>query len=129
MDDAKKMQLLKYELIVVGIAFIFVLYPFMIIWPSGWEWHGGEGNYYLQMILGVYATLGVFLILASRNPMQHLSLIWFTVWSSAAHAGIMAVQAFMDEAERGHLFGDVPALLMVAIMLGVLTPRPVASDP
>jgi hypothetical protein len=76
-----------------------------------------------MMILGVYATLGVFLLIASKNPAAHASLIWFTVWSSVVHAVIMAVQALTDGAERGHLIGDVPALLVVAIVLAVLTPR------
>src|SRR5260370_32785574 len=76
-----------------------------------------------MMILGLYATLGVFLLIASRNPPAHRSLIWFTVWSSVVHAAIMAVQAFGGPAERGHLWGDVPALLVIAIVLAALTPR------
>ena len=76
-----------------------------------------------MMIIGVYATLGVFLLIASRNPEAHRSLIWFTVWSSVVHAGIMAAQSFSDAAERGHLLGDVPALLLAAIILAVLMPR------
>ena len=52
----------------------------------------GHPPEYEQMILGVYATLGVFLLIASRNPLRHRSLIWFTVWSSVVHAGIMTVQ-------------------------------------
>jgi hypothetical protein len=75
------------------------------------------------MILGVYATLGVFLLLASRDPLQHLSLIRFTIWSSLVHAGIMAVQAIQTPGERGHLLGDVPALVIVALVLAGLTPR------
>jgi len=75
------------------------------------------------MILGVYATLGVFLILASRNPLQHRSLIWFTVWSSLVHAGIMTVQAMNSPMEHGHLLGDIPALAIVALALAILTPR------
>lgn len=75
------------------------------------------------MILGLYATLGVFLLLASRNPLQHLSLIWFTVWSSVVHGGIMAVQAVGEAGERGHLWGDVAALFLVAVVLAILTPR------
>src|SRR5262249_56211566 len=91
-------------------------------WCVGWEW--GQGQlHYLMMVLGVYATLGVFLLIASKNPMAHTSLIWFTVWSSVVHAIIMAVQALADGAERGHLIGDVPALLVVAIVLAALTPR------
>jgi hypothetical protein len=80
------------------------------------------------MILGVYATLGIFLLIASRDPLQHRSLIWFTVWSSLVHAGIMAVQAFKMPSEHGHLLGDIPALAIVAILLAVLTPRG-AVDP
>ncbi|MCC5599756.1 hypothetical protein LC586_11075 [Nostoc sp. CHAB 5714] len=94
----------------------------MKIWPSGWSWSPGQYEYE-QMIVGIYATLGVFLLWASRQPEAHLSLIWFTVWSSVVHGLIMAVQAVIDPAERGHLFGDVPALILVAIVLGFLTSR------
>ena len=76
-----------------------------------------------MMIIGVYATLGVFLLIASQNPLAHKSLIWFTVCSSAVHAGIMAVQSLLDVSERGHLVGDVPALFLVAVVLGILMPR------
>jgi hypothetical protein len=75
-----------------------------------------------MMIIGVYATLGVFLLIASRNPTENRSLIWFTVWSSVVHAAIMGAQSLDDVAERGHLLGDVPALLLVAIALAALTP-------
>lgn len=68
----------------------------------------------------MYATLGVFLILASRNPAAHQSLIGFTIWSSVVHAVIMAVQAIGDDQERGHLVGDVPALLLIAVVLWFL---------
>ena len=74
------------------------------------------------MILGVYATLGIFLLLASRNPSAHRSLIAFTAWSSLVHAAIMAVQAFQNMNERGHLMGDIPALVIVGVLLLVLAP-------
>jgi hypothetical protein len=117
------LKYLRAALVAVGLIFIFGIYTLTIVWPSGWSWHTGGHSDYLQMILGVYATLGVFLLLAARDPLANLSLIWFTVWSSVVHAGIMAVQAFGDPAERGHLWGDVPALLVVAIVLAVLAPR------
>jgi len=112
---------LRIALIAFGIAFLLV-YPLMIVWPSGWAWQPGQHEYE-QMIVGIYATLGIFLLWASRKPEAHLSLIWFTVWSSAVHGGIMAVQAIVDPAERGHLPGDVAALLLVAVVLALLTPR------
>jgi len=90
------------------------------------RWLPGQPAYVARIalcLIGVYATLGVFLILASRSPLEHLSLIWFTVWSSLVHAGIMAVQALRDAAEHGHLAGDVPALALVAVVLAVLAPK------
>ena len=122
MSDANRLRYLRVMLIVVGLIFAFGIYPLGVVWPSGWAWGHGH-SHYLMMILGVYATLGVFLLIASRNPAAHTSLIWFTVWSSVVHAVIMAVQALTDGAERGHLVGDVPALLVVAIVLAALTPR------
>ncbi|MCY7368726.1 MAG: hypothetical protein LH474_11315 [Chamaesiphon sp.] len=116
---------LQIALVVVGIAFLSI-YPLIEIWPSGWGWQPGHSKSE-QMIVGVYAILGIFLLLAARKPEVHLSLIWFTVWSSAIHGLIMAGQAITDSAERGHLFGDVPALILVAIVLGFLTPREVVS--
>src|SRR5215470_8594518 len=120
--DANPLRYLRVALVAVGLIFIFGIYTLAAVWPSGWAWGHGH-SHYLTMILGVYATLGVFLLIASRNPAAHTSLIWFTVWSSVVHAGIMAVQALTDGVERGHLVGDVPALLVVAIALAVLTPR------
>ena len=117
--------LLRIALGVFGIAFLLV-YPLMLVWPSGWSWTPHQHEYE-QMIVGVYATLGVFLLWASRQPDAHLSLIWFTVWSSAVHGGIMLVQALVEPNEHGHLVGDVFALLLVALVLGVLTPRGVVS--
>jgi hypothetical protein len=122
MADESSLRNLRVALILVGVIFIFGIYPLMIIWPSGWTWHTGHSDYPL-MIVGVYATLGVFLLLASRDPLANLSLIRFTIWSSVVHAGIMLMQSFEMPANHGHLLGDVPALLFVAVLLGVLTPR------
>jgi len=120
---ANRPYYLRIALIVFGLIFIFGIYPLSIVWPAGWSWGHGH-SHYLVMIMGIYATLGVFLILASRNPSDHSSLIWFTVWSSIVHGAIMGMQSFNDAAERGHLLGDVPALFLIAIVLGLLMPRP-----
>ncbi len=115
-------RLLKAVLVVVGLIFVFAVYPLMMyLWPSGWRWQPNQPEYE-QMILGVYATLGIFLLLASRNPSANRSLIAFTAWSSLVHAAIMAVQAFRNMGERGHLLGDIPALVIVGIALIVLAP-------
>jgi hypothetical protein len=122
MTTEKRLAGLKVALVGVGAVFVVGILPLTMVWPSGWAWRPSQPEY-LQMILGLYATLGVFLLLAAREPLAHRSLIWFTVWSSVVHGGIMAVQAVRDPLERGHLLGDVPALLVVALVLGVLMPR------
>lgn len=122
MPDAQRAQLLRIALIVIGLVFIFGIYPLGIVWPSGWTWGHGH-SHYLMMIIGVYATLGVFLILASRDPDANRSIIWFTIWSSVVHGAIMAVQALSDPMESGHLIADVPALIIIAVVLALLMPR------
>ena len=113
---------LKIVLVLVGLIFLFGVYPLMMfLWSSGWRWQPNQPEYE-QMILGVYATLGIFLLLASRNPSEHRSLIAFTAWSSLVHAGIMAVQALQHPSEHGHLFGDIPALVIVGVALIALAP-------
>src|SRR5262245_60250280 len=119
---ANRLLFLRIALIVSSLAFIFGIYTLGIVWPSGWAW-GHEHSHYLAMIIGVYATLGVFLLIASRNPYAHRSLIWFTVASSVVHATIMGVLSVADAGERGHLAGDVPVLYLVAIVLAILMPR------
>jgi hypothetical protein len=124
MVDRSREKQLSAAMVGVGLIFLVGVYPLTFIWPSGWVWHDGGGANYLQMIVGMYATLGVFLLIGSRRPMENLSLVWFTVWSSLVHGGIMAVQAINGGAhDRGHLFGDVPALLVVALLFAVVTPR------
>jgi hypothetical protein len=131
MTDADRINYLRVALRVVGLIFIFGIWPLTLIWPSGWAWHTEGRSEYLEMILGIYATLGVFLLMASRDPMAHQSLIWFTVWSSLVHGAIMAVQSITDIRHLGHLWGDVLALLVVAAVLAALMPRrtPVSSSP
>lgn len=123
MNESKKDSLLRASLVVIGIVFIFGVWILGQVWPSGWVWHTEGRSHYYEMILVVYATLGVFLIRASRNPGANRSLIWFTVWSSVAHATVMAIQSFDPGDHLGHLWGDVAALYLVAGWLAFLAPR------
>lgn len=122
MTDTDRIKYLRFVLVVVGLIFVFGVYPLTIVWPSGWAWHTGRSEY-LQMILAIYATLGVFLLLAARDPFAHRSLIWFTVWSSVVHGAVMAAQALVYPQHIGHLWGDVAALFVVAAALAFLMPR------
>jgi hypothetical protein len=118
------LSLLKIALLAFGIVSL-LFYPIAVVWPSGWSWHMGapyESDYFL-MIAGLYATLGVFLILAARDPLAHRSLIWFAAVSSLVHGAIMMLQSFGTTggmSHMGHLAGDVPALFGGAIILGGL---------
>lgn len=122
MQQEEKRRYLKVVLIVFGIIFIAGIYVMMWVWPAGWGWTPRQPEYE-QMIMGVYATLGVFLIRAAKDPVANASLIWFTIWSSIVHGGIMLVQAIIDKTERAHLLGDIPALFLVAIVLWYLMPN------
>ena len=125
MTDIDRIRFLRFTLFAVGLIFLIGVYPLTIIWPSGWAWHAGQSEY-LQMILAIYATLGIFLMLAARDPLAHHthhSLIWFTVWSSAAHGAVMATQAVVYPQHIAHLWGDVAALFVVAGALAFLMPR------
>jgi len=118
MTETKRLKWLRVALVAFGMIFLVGLYLLGLVWPSGWSWHTGYSDYYL-MIVGVYATLGVFLLMAARDPQLHRTLIWFTVWSSVVHGATMAAQSLPAE-HHGHLLGDVPALFLVAIVLGGL---------
>ena len=110
---------LRIALLIVGLIFLVGLLPLTMIWPAGFMWEPRQSEYE-QMIIGVYAVLGIFLIIASRDPAANRSLIWFTVWSSLIHGLIMLAQALRDPVERPNLMGDVPALILIAVVLAVL---------
>lgn len=122
MSESARERYLRIVLVVTGVVFIFGIAILMRLWPAGFAWTPPQHEYE-QMILGVYATLGIFLLLASREPEKHRSLILFTAWSSIVHGLIMAVQAVVDVTERTHLVGDVPALVIIGIALLALAPR------
>ena len=103
---------LKVVLVIVGMLFLATVYPLVQI-------HLEES---LQMMLSKYVTLGVFLLLASRNASANRSLIAFTAWSSFAHAGVMAVQSLHDLPERAHLLTGAVAFAVIGIVLVVLAP-------
>ncbi len=123
MQTQQRLRYLSIALYVFGVIFIVGVPAMMLwIWPAGWSWTPRHYEYE-QMIMGVYAVLGVFLVRAARAPLEHASLIWFTIWSSIVHAGIMLLQAMADPTDRINLLGDIPALFLVAVVLWLLMPR------
>ncbi len=123
MNQEKKLRYLKFALYIFGVIFILGVPAMMMwIWPSGWSWTPSQPEYE-QMIMGIYITLGIFLVRAAKDPLDNASLIWFTIWSSIVHAGIMLIQAIIDNTERANLLGDIPALFLVALVLWYLMPK------
>src|SRR5713226_8544377 len=115
---------LKVVLVVVGLLFVATVYPLLMFL---WQPHQAEPA--LTMMLSVYVTLGVFVLLAARNPSAHRSLIAFTAWSSLAHAAVMVVQSFQMASERVHLLIGVAALAVIGVALIVLTPAKQSMQP
>lgn len=103
---------LKVVLVLVGLLFTAAIYPVVGM---------NLDDQALRMMLSVYATLGIFLLLAARNPSEHRSLIAFTAWSSFAHAGIMAVQIYYHLIARSEGIG-VLALGIIGVVLIALAP-------
>jgi hypothetical protein len=128
MTEAQKLRYLRPALVMFGLIAI-ALWPVSRLWPAGFVWHEvGARSYYFEMICAVYVVLGVFLLIASRNPREHRSLIWFAIWSSVAHGALMFVQAFDESPHHlAHLWGDVPLLLFGAALLAWLMPRKAGS--
>ncbi|PYT97469.1 MAG: hypothetical protein DMG38_19825 [Acidobacteria bacterium] len=103
---------LQVVLVLVGLLFSAALYPLVAM----------KLEEALRMMLSVYATLGTFLLLASRNPSEHRSLIAFTAWSSFAHAGVMALQVYYNLIPRTEASGVV-TLGLIGVVLLALAPR------
>lgn len=104
---------LKIALFLVGLLFVALVYPMVMFLRQ---------EPALSMMLSLYVTLGVFLLLAIRNPFANRSLIAFTAWSSFAHAAVMGTQAARNMIARGELIG-VGVLLVIGVVLIVLAPR------
>jgi hypothetical protein len=105
-------RVLKIVLVVVGLLFVATAYPLVAM-------RIGEAE---QMMLSVYVTLGIFLLMAARNPSAHRSLIAFAAWSSVAHAAVMAVQSFYDVAERVHFLVGVVLFIFIGVALIAFAP-------
>jgi uncharacterized membrane protein HdeD (DUF308 family) len=113
----RRERALKVVLVLVGLLFSAGVYP-----VTESLWHASRSMYTEDMMLSLYVTLGIFLLIAVRNPSANRSLIAFTAWSSFAHAAVMAVMAFQKADERGELLIAVAVLGIVGAALIMLAP-------
>jgi len=108
---------LKLFLVLVGLLFSAGIYPLTVS-----LWKMNQSDYGDDMMLSLYFALGIFLLMAVRNPSANRSLIAFAAWSSFAHATVMAVLAFHIASERGGLLSAVAVLVVIGVTLIVLAP-------
>src|SRR5216110_4030272 len=107
---------LRVVLVLVGLLFSAAIYPAIggLRDPA----HSDTGD---TMMMSLYFALGVFLLVAVRNPSAHRSLIAFAAWSSFAHAAVMTVMVFRDARSRGEW--PAPAILIaIGLAMMVLAP-------
>ena len=107
---------LKVVLVLVGLVFSAGVYP-----VTESLWHQNQSMYTFDMMLSLYVALGIFLLIAARNPSANRSLIAFTAWSCFAHAAVMGVTAFSKGGYRGDLWG-VAVLVIIGVVLIALAP-------
>jgi hypothetical protein len=110
---------LKVVLVLVGLVFLALVYPLVTSVRAGWQ-AGREDA--LPMMLSLYVTLGIFLLLAVRNPSANRSVIAFAAWSSFAHAAVMAVMSVHLPNERVGLLGAGAVFSIIGVALIVLAP-------
>jgi len=113
---------LKLLLVLLGLLFSAGVYP-----VTDSLWHANQSMYADDMMLSLYIALGIFLLMAVRNPSANRSLIAFTAWSSFAHAAVMAVMAFRNASYRGDLVG-VAVLGIIGVALIALAPARQSGD-
>ena len=114
----RRERVLKVVLISVGLLFTAAVYPLILM---------ARQDPALAMMMSLYTTLGIFLLLASRNPSEHRSLIAFAAWSSLAHAALMSVQCFLKLIARSELIG-VAVFVVIGVTLIVLPPAKRSVD-
>ena len=121
------MSPLRISLVGFGIIFCSVYGLFQIDLFGGWAWSPGQPEYQI-MIVGIYLVMGLMMIFqASKDPLKHVLFIRFVIYSSLAHGFIMFGQALIDTTERGHFLGDIPALIIVGVVLEILLRRELAK--
>jgi hypothetical protein len=119
----KRMRALQGGLVLAGLFYLFWAYiTFDILWRSSWL-HGNQDA--LPMFTSVNAVLGVFLLLAVKQPERHRSLIAYGAWSSLAHAftmTIMSVEAWSRGLHREDSPQDIVIIGGIGVLLLVILP-------
>ena len=116
----KRERVLKVVLVIVGLLFTAMIYPLVLFVKQ---------EPALAMMMSLYVTLGIFLMMAARNPSANWSLIAFTAWSSFAHAAVMSFQAFRNLIAHGELIGSAVLVVIGVTLLALAPTKPSGERP
>jgi hypothetical protein len=123
---SKRERALQVVLVVLGLGtFGANIYPLVTSFVAGLRPTQGTTE---PMFYTILATLGVFLVLAARNPSAHRSLIAYAVWSSFAHTAVMALMAMQLPTKRGELVAGVVVTGLLALLLFVFARSAARSE-
>jgi len=110
---------LKIVLVLLGLLFSAAIYPVVTSVREGWQANKENA---LPMMLSLYFTLGIFLLMAARNPSAYRSVIAFAAWSSFAHGAVMTVMSTHLANERRDLLLASGVFAAIGVILIVLAP-------
>jgi hypothetical protein len=114
----RNLRVLQVLLVLSGLFFVAGIYPLLTSIPEHQQSDYGD-----QMMLAVYFVLGIFLLLAVKNPSAHRSLIAFTGWGTLAHDAVMVVQAHQLKQLRSELFPLIVVALLCVALIVLVPPR------
>ena len=115
----RRERALKVVLVVLGLVFSAGIYPMVTSVRDGWQANKEDA---LSMALSLYVTLGIFLLLAARNPSANRSVIAFAAWANIAHGAVMTVMAVHLPNEREDLLVAAAVFGVIGLVLIVLAP-------
>jgi uncharacterized membrane protein YhdT len=110
---------LKILLVLFGLIFVAGVYPLITSVRSGWQANKEDAE---PMALSLYVTMGIFLLVAARNPSVNRGVIAFAAWLNIAHAAVMAVMAVHLPNERQDLLIASAVFAAIGAALILLAP-------
>ena len=115
---------LKTALVLISLFFTAAAYP-----AIGGLHNPADSDTGDTMQMAIYATLGIFLLIAARNPSAHRSLIAFAAWSSFAHASVMGILGLeMPPVRTGFLITSGVLVLIGVVLLALAPPKQVTGN-
>jgi uncharacterized protein DUF6632 len=114
-----RIKALRILLVLLGLTFVAGVYPLITSVRSGWQANKEDAE---PMAISLYVTMGIFLLVAARNPSANRGVIAFAAWLNIAHAAVMSIMAV-------HLPNERQDLLIAAAVFGLIGAALIALAP